>query len=79
MIIGYIGEAAWMLAKCYVSYRIVKEVSKERFSKQWISVLLWSVVFGLVLAYTVFSLHRIKGVVTNLSKRTVISEFMYFF
>ncbi len=76
MIIGYIGEAAWMLAKCYVSYRIVKEVSKERFSKQWISVLLWSVVSGLVIAYTVYTLHMTKVVGNNISNTTACSVFI---
>ena len=60
MIICYVGEALWMLAKCYVSYRLVKVTSRERFAKQWISVLFWSVLSVLTILYAEYTLYTTK-------------------
>lgn len=65
MIIGYIEEAAWMLAKCYVSYRLVKAASKERFSKQWISIFAWCVLSVSAVIYLVVTLYHTEVVGNN--------------
>ena len=56
MIFGYIGEASWILAKCYAAYRIAGMISTDRFNK-WISASVWAVFSVLSAAYSLWVLN----------------------
>ena len=70
MIFGYIGEVVWILAKCYVSYRIVKTISKERFNN-WITAVVWAFFSAAAAGFLLFSLYK-TNLVGNVFPTTVI-------